>query len=552
MPTSFSIVADATSAVVSTAAATANGATIVIGGVSPPTNALLRFNTTSAGPAAADTIVSATLTAKISAQGGTPINVDAWAAQFGAAITTSSLNIAANNYGIEVGNTGGFRVMLKTIFSTSAAVSTVATIVIPGLYVNTNSAVNAGFSDFEFRPGTGFVAGSGVSTTIHGAAASGGQAPTLNVITLTNAELQAQNNYREQAVGVETYVGFAQETTAGTPVKANVLLDVRSSTFDAQAVNIASQSLSRQRAKPRKIAVGRSGAGGEVTFELTPEKWVQLLPALLFKSSTTGSGTYTHTFGVATSAQVATYTFVEKVGNFRKVYPGSMVDSLTISANLDAVVLGAMACQARDEWVYDDNSAGVGDEYILSGTASYDTVNNSILSYIGGQATLDGTVDRGLIQSCNIAFKQTIQERRGLSRQRSVTSHFPLGFEVSVNFSMYFENEYQMRKFLGVNHQDFPFKAEKAIQFQQVQFDFSGPLGTAAQNISILLPKMLFETIRTPVNGEGGIMLEASGVAAFDDISTLSNVVVTVVNSEPGSVYAPSTNTITVQPRPVI
>lgn len=550
MPTNYSFTADTTSASVNSGAVTAGGATLPIGGATP-SNACIRFNSSTVVPA--DTIVSSTLYVKVSAQGAIPINIDAYAVQFGAAITTADINLAANNSGIAEGNTTGWVVYLKQILGTTAVVGTTATIVIPSRFIIKGSTYNSGFSDFELRPGTSFVAGATALTTIHGpAAVTSSDKPTLAITTLTATELLAQNSYRNQEVGVETWVGFAQEATIGTPVKAKVLLDITSSTLDSYAVNLRSQSLSKQRAKPRKLAVGRAGAGGSVQFEVTPEKWVQLLPGLLKLNSSTGSGPYVHTFKIAQSNEIKGFTFVQKTGDFRQVFPGTMLDSLSLTANLDEPVKAGLSVQSRSLYEYDSNAAGTSDEYILSATAAYDTVDNTILSFVGAQVTFDGVVDRGLVQNVSITFRQGLQERRGLNRQRDVTSHYAMGFECAVSFSMYFEDVKQLQKFLGIGHTDFPNKAAKSIQFQALQFDFAGQAGPTTQNINITIPKMMYETVRSPINGEGAIMLDCSGVAAFDDISALTNVTVVVTNSESSTVYNASTEAITVQPAPLV
>jgi hypothetical protein len=552
MATTTTIRADATTARNDGATVTANEATLAIGGAAPADHAHIRFNSTSGTVVPDDeTIVSAQLTVKVQAQGATPINLDVWASEFGAAVAIGDYNISATNTGIADGNAAGYRVKLKQIIGTTAVVDDTGTIVVPSRFVNTASTVNAGFSDFEIRPGTGYVAGASAVTTIHGAAAvTAADKPTLVVITMTDAELAVENTYRRQAVGVDSWLAFAQETDPGTPVKGEVFLDVLDTNLDAYTETLRSQSLSRQRARPRKLAIGRSGAGGSFNFHLTPEKWVQVLPGILKLEGTTGSDPYAHEFKVAQMEDVKTYTFIQKVGDIRKVFPGAMIDSLTITAALDRPVNGSMSCQARDQFTYPGQDDGEDNEYILSSTAAYDSTDNSILSFVGAQVAFDDVEDRGLIQNFDITFRQNVRERRGLNRKRAVTSHYPLGFEVEVSFTMYFENELQLRKFEGVSAKNGPYKPGKEILFQELLFEMEGAAGATTQNISILIPKLLYETVRVPVPGEDAIMLECTGIAAYDDVTELSNVVVTVTNSEPASVFDPSTDTITVLPAP--
>lgn len=536
-PVSTSALADGT-----TGGMVYNPTMLTIGGVAPNLHALLRFNASSIPTT--EIIVSTTLRLKAAGKAGTSPDVAVWASAFDTTITYADYNQSASN-----SNTAGtLRVQLSTTASpafsgTSSVASDVASVVIPSRYVTKGAG---GFADFELRPAVATTVGN--NFVVYGPASAVGDAPQLLITTITKTENDAQNAYRWQAVGAESYCAFDIETTAGTPVKAKTMLECTSNGLDSDAENLVSAAYSQNRARPRKVAVGQAGAGGSISFEFTPEKCWRLLPGLMKKTLTAdnGDGTYTHTFKAALSNEIVTYTFVSKVGAFRFVYPGCMISSFNISAGLDRVVTGDIGVMARYEYMYDYKAAGTNDEYILSGSAAYDSATNGLLSFVGADVWFNDVQDRGLVQDFNLSLAQDVRARRGLARKRGVTSHFPGGFTASVSFNMYFENENRMRAFLGINDTDFPTGAEKNIIFEKLLFVCRGAVEDD-QVYEFEIPKVMYTTIRKPVNGEGEVMLSCSGVAVYNE-SDLSNIIVRITNSEPGTVFDASTDTITVLP----
>lgn len=501
---------------------------------------LMNFDVSSISPTLI--LVSASLRSVFAAKNGTNPGIDLWASDLGAGITSADYNLPASN-------SSPYKVYLKQVFAASAVAADVSTVVVPIRFASNRAAV--GLRGFEYRPTTP-TGGATDWSEVFGPGAEVGYKPALLITALLETEIDAQNSYRTQAVGAESYVAFDIETTAGEAVKAKNILDARNIGLDSYAENLVSAALTQERARPRKVAVGRAGAGGSIGFEVTPEKCWKLLRGLMKLTGTVdnGDGSYTHTFGPAQSDEVATFTFVSKVGSFRYVYPGGMVDSLRLSADLDSPIMGEVSVQCRDEYQYDENSAGTSDEYILDSGAAYDSIANAMLSFVDAEIRFNSVADRGLCQSFSLDLSQNVRERRGLSRRRSVTSHFPLGFTASIGFSMYFENETRLRKFLGVSASDFPFRAEKDIQFEAVTFYLTG-MDENKQIYTFTLPKVMYTVVRKPVNSEDAIMLDVSGVGVFNP-SDSTNITVTVRNAEAASAFAASTNTITVLPETLI
>src|SRR5579862_441848 len=145
----YTLLATSASAQSNGVTTTADGATIVIGGVAPNTHALLRFDSSSI--VAADVIMQANLTATVTAVGTGPNpDIIAWASDFGASISNASYDQAANN------NPTGYRVQLSVtqdpfLVGASAIATTVGNQPIPTRFVRQLGSAPC-FSDFELRP----------------------------------------------------------------------------------------------------------------------------------------------------------------------------------------------------------------------------------------------------------------------------------------------------------------------------------------------------------------------------------------------------------------
>lgn len=547
------------------------------GGNSPGFHALLRFATGAIITDTAMTVVRARLriTAQARSTLGGLISWYAWAADFGTgALAVADYNKAYSNDAITAAT---LRVPIGVLFASGGTVTdgTVGEVAIPNRFIKKGGS---NVSDFEVRPYSASALAQGANLNIYGTDTGVGTArPRIIGWAYTDAELMAQNPYRFQAVGAETFVAFQLENTAGRAMKAGILLDARNTTLDSQAVNLESQSLTRQRARPRKVAVGRAGAGGDFTFEVTPEKWIPLMLGMMNYIGTEdvsasygagNTGVNEHYFRTGDIDDVKTFTFVERRGPFRQVYPGAMISSMEFNASLDEIVTAAVAVEARSEFNYDADAAGINDANLLLGSAGYDTVDNSVLSFVGAQVLFDDNVDRGIVQNFNLSLRQDVNERRGMNRKRDPFGHYPLGFRAELRFSLYLENEIQMRKYLGVNHKDFPFNAEKKVVFQKVEFRLAGAGGTGTefltdgityrQEFIFTIPKGMYLTSSKPVNGETGIMMDCTLVGTYDtttddptpgssgNVGTPENgnCYLTIRNSETSSVFTASDETI--------
>lgn len=536
----YDIKAHAQSAINDGATVTANGATMTIGGAAPNTHANLRFDTSAI--TAAEEIVQATLTAKVESVGaGTQPQVAAWAADFGAAITIADYALATSTV------RGAYRLLLSTatnpFLDDDVIAGGIGSLLIPSAYIKKDAGA---YSDFDLRPVAATV-GATDTVVIHGpAAVAAADKPALAIITLSSAELAQSNPFRWQAIGAESFLAFAREPSEGTAVKGCVILDASNITLALNPTNYQGNAFSSNRVKPRKTAVGRTNAGGGANFDLTPEKCVQLFPGVLKLIDTVdnGGGSYTHTFKVAESREVASFTMITKKGAFRMVYPGCKLSSLSLSVGLGNIVTAAVEMGALTEWRFDYTSVGLADEYIMDENAAYDTALNGLWSDVHGSVNIDGNPG-DFVQRFDIVFHNDLRPRAGLNGKRGPTSHFPLGFSVSTEFDMYFENEVVCRKYMGNQALGYPYEAGMEIVFDSVELVLSRE--ESIHELRINIPKLTYETIDEAVSNEDVIELKCRGIATYDEAEA-TNVILTLTTAEPASAFDPSTNYITVKP----
>jgi hypothetical protein len=268
--------------------------------------------------------------------------------------------------------------------------------------------------------GDGFTTNSGTTATATVAGptnATSGYPPVLTVVTLLPTEMDSSANpYRYQAVGAQSYFAFGIEPSEGTMVKGSVILDADSIGLTQQAQDIFGNALSNQRARPRKVAIGRTGAGGSITAELTPEKCFQLFPGFLkitqildvdnallatngvINGSGTTNGTPTLT-NIPTSTLVN--TFVNDIINFTtgsgNATGTGVVTAISSTGVLTVSGLGGSAPAAADGFV----TSAVSGSGTTNGTptltniptsALVNTVAGASIVFLSGTATGTGTI----------------------------------------------------------------------------------------------------------------------------------------------------------------
>lgn len=564
MPTTFSYVVEATSGITDGVTVTANGAAMAVGANvgANGAHAVLRFD--SSALVEADTIVSAILTlySNTAQTPGAGCDFILWGSEFGTAIGISDYNKAS--YNLSSGRNAGTGAMLDPgverqqicpVALGAVAIGLNAKLgdfFIPSRFINKAAG---GKADFEIRPSIATLPSAGQVLSVCGPThATAGQRPTLSGVTLTHAELIAPNAYRSQGIGDQSYVAFGQEASEGNPVKARTFLDFTGHSLDANPVNIPSNAMQRNRAKVAKMGVGRTSAGGDVDFEATPERCWQLLLGMLKSTGTTinspVTGVNETNFQIAKAEEVKTFTFVTANGRMRFVYPGCTIASMRFTAELDNIINVNVSMGALDEWDYDYNAAGgANDDYLILATASGDTEANGLITYIGTLVKIAGE-DRGRsVERVTITLSQGAEERRGMTQKRYIDGHVVGGLVCDAEFTMHFTDEEQVRKYFGVNHTDFPFKAEKNIVIEDLRVQFAGSLGCNYQLVEFRLPRFHYLEAQKPVREKGLLKISCRGMGLVSSALNNTNISVLVRNSENhDTVWVAGTVPITVMP----
>jgi hypothetical protein len=561
----YTIPCHSSSATVAAGSVTAGGGPYTIGGVNNSLVAL-RFQTaTGVFGGATEKIKRCRFNIKIAGVTSGGCNADVWAADYGAAITVA--DYAALGARVTTYPTSGSAAFarLKEIFDNTAVANDSFSVAFPPRFVNRDTGLNGGYTDIEIRSNTA-ISGSNETTTIYGSSATGnigiaygedgtptitgGEIPTLVITTLTPSEEIDENEFNEIAVRDGSYVAFDIETTRGFPVKAKHMLDFVDTDLDGGTENLFSEAVQSNRQRPGKSTTGREGAGGSVSFHLTPEVWVKLLRGWFKVSSTTGAGPYTHTLVPASFKEVPAFTFVRKFGNsgMRNVYRGCSLGTLTVDAGFNQIVRGSLSVMGRQEFNYMlPDAYGDADEYILNSAAGYD--NNATLSFNGAEVHIDSVVNYGTIPRFSLTLNNGISEIEGLRRRRDITGHIIGGFTANVSFDIYFENDVLLRNFAAQAGLDDPWKAGTTITFNRIDFKLEGPDGAAAQEIVFTFEKLMVQTIRKPIGtSEGGIILPVAGLATLGNNAISNIATITVLNDHPASFWDASTDEIVVVP----
>lgn len=558
------IYADAASRLTEETTAVAAGSTFAVGSNfgTNGKHALLRFVTTAL--LSAQTVVATKLNFVVSSTAATSGAFEVWASEFGATIDHNDYAKPANNKFVKLGEATGTgdvhtgRVRIGTLAPAATyTAGDILSISIPSRFIFRGDGVATKVSDFEIRPSVTGVPAAGHILTLHGPTATDANKPRLVGYQYTDDEIYsgAAAPHRYMAVGGDSYVGFAIEALEGIPQKAVYMLDYLTHSLDSYATRINSNARNAQRQRPRKSALGRAGAGGSLSIELTPEKWTPLLTGFFALQSGTSSEVingvtyYTKTFKVGDTKAIKTFTIVTRKGPFREVFYGARPSTMSISASMDAAVTADIDFTCIDKIVYDEDSAGANDAFIQNSAAAYDTTDNSFFSFTGAKVTFDDKELGDSVQNFSVSFSQTVNERRGLNRRRRITGTYASIFTAQVNFSMYFDNDLQYRNYMGDAARDYPYEASCTLGFQKVIFELAADgCNTNRNTMQIEFPKIGYDTISAPADTDEAIMLSCSATANYSESSTAS-VIIRLKNSEPVSVYsAIANNEITILP----
>lgn len=499
---------------------------------------LLRFDTSTIGTGRR--IEGAILTMRVNAVGAPGCAVRVWARDFGTEMNLVDYRVHPFT---EVNNGTSANLMqhIGVLSEASVTAGQWVSIFIPSrfidrtgqtdLYLVPSTAATTGFN-YNTAPtlsanqnvvfdGSTAVGSGTTSPDINGATfAIPNNRPHLLVQAPTHADFAAMPESCSPALGSESFLAFGVQPNCRTPVVATDYVDLLSSSLDSGASNIPSNALRRERSAPVKMAIGGAGAGGNFSFELTPNRVAQLLRGMfrLHSSGIVGSHGVTdvheHVFRVAPASNIRYFTLVQGLSNWYKtVYPNCLIDSIGFSIGLDGLVTADCSVLSNDEFTYRMYDSGLNDSFIIAPTAAYD--GDAPLSFVGGQVSLNDVVNNS-ITNVRIDIANNGEAKRAIRRRRMPSSNFPGRCTVSVSFDMYFDNIEFLTKFLGISTSDYPQRVRRSIQFDNFSVAMAGPLGEAAQEWAFNFPRMMYTTVAKGVTGEGAVMLSCAGMGTFD------------------------------------
>lgn len=555
----FTVTAQASTLLVGTA--TSSTADLLIGGASGQ-EAALRYplaaatdpitattfetacKSTPASTSQVEQVYEATISFKAMSVGAIPINVDIYAKNFGAAVTLADYvpwaanvtQIPATSFSID------FLVLIEQLFSSATVVANqVVTFAVPTIYLNPDTTLNAGFTDLLVMPGAGYTPGATASVTIAGTINVA--PPTLVVRTASPAEyIQDLVPNRSQGVGAESYVAFGIESVAGRPVKGAVMLDLLNSGMDANATNLVSNAVRSNRMGTGKVAPGAAMPGGSATFNITPNKWIALLAGFMgVPTNTVVNGSFrTETMKPAKNADLYSYTIIEKIGDIRRIFPGSKVNSMSISVDMDSILDATISFGSTQNINYTPNDAGTNDSRLLKSTASYDSQANGLYSFTGAYITVDGVEDQTKFQNFSLSLDNMMNARRSLNRKRTPNGFYTTDFSATVSFDLYFQDEIQMKNYMGSLDKNGTWRPGKQMVFQNVALNLTGE-DCDNHQIIFNFHKLIYTTAEITIPGNEGLVIRCSATAMLSE-GDATSLTMTVKHSNGADTWTKSTD----------
>lgn len=275
-----------------------------------------------------------------------------------------------------------------------------------------------------------------------------------------------------QALGYNSFFGWAQESTFGTAVAAAKWLEIESESIKNGRKFEPVSSL-RFRGQSRKIA-GPKKVGGPVMFPALWTGWEQILKHAMGSVNTTGAGPFTHTFSLAAALPTGLTAYVNRDaaglgGSSEFRYAGCKVNKLTLSQKYGEVMKVAA------------DLVGAGDvSPVAASTPTYPTfapIDYSMMT----EALLNPSTDNITIKirEIEISIDNGLVDMRRLGNVAAAAFLPGSARKVSWKVDAEFDTDsftYMWDKFRSTSETDFRFKWV-----------------SATQSLTITLPKVTFD-----------------------------------------------------------
>jgi hypothetical protein len=308
------------------------------------------------------------------------------------------------------------------------------------------------------------------------------------------------------------------QAAAGAPVVAKYELDFISETLHGQGEPIRRKSINRTRAVKGAVMGGYS-AEGDISVEVTPDKFSTLLYAALTSlQTTTSADPFTHVF--KPGATLLPLSVHLQRANQLFVYPDQYVNRLTFRGVIDAILEATVGLQGRGlERVYNEEKSDAliavssADPFVfwgatvqLHGSASTDTNNHEL------------SINTGLTRV------------KGLGAGRPHNRAHPGDSLVEGSFDFVFDSIEEHRRWMGAASSSYPINPANTLQTLTLQLKWTQ---SASRTLTIDIPKAYYKASGPAVNGREGIVMQrCEWSSLYNGSPDLADVVVTLKNGE--------------------
>ncbi len=288
-------------------------------------------------------------------------------------------------------------------------------------------------------------------------------------------------------MAISRYLGFAKETTFGTPVAGSVFCDPESMEMDPTGENLITyKGISGQ---DNLIAQGNYMTEGSFTVPFDNKVMMYLAKYALCKGSdgytTSGTGTITHVIKPSTDPLMEAITFRLGKDKIEQYFTGCAIDKMSIN-----IKPGEFAKCQFDIVGAQDASASLNTSYSYTTGTIYSASDVSInLGEITGHTRIEEV-------KLNLAFN-TDGESGIVIGSRFPKRVFRGALDISGEMSLAFDDTTELRRFWG------NISAGTAGPLTTIsEFPLTYVLGTN----SIALPRTVYTNISQPVSGRDRIV----------------------------------------------
>jgi hypothetical protein len=208
------------------------------------------------------------------------------------------------------------------------------------------------------------------------------------------------------ATGIDTQVGFADETTPGTPVTPTLFLPVIDEQMTNKVDHIDSKSIiaGQRLLRSTQWAAGKQDPSGAVNLELQQRNLSLILKHMFGAQVVAGAGPYTHTASFVSKSGKAFTLEVGKpslAGVKKFTYAGCKTKGWTIEADAGAIATLSLDIVAMSETVVDG----------VPTTASYPGTLTKPFVFQNGSLTVAGS-DPGLVKKLSLKATTPMDDGR--------------------------------------------------------------------------------------------------------------------------------------------